>query len=58
MNDALKKRIELTTRLYEALKHLPLERIVYIISSNLSLDELEKLVKFQERDDGVQPIND
>jgi hypothetical protein len=47
---ALDRRASLTERLVKALGHLPVEQRVSIVSSFIPLDELEEVVKFQERE--------
>ena len=44
-----KERDELTRRLMAALQHLSRERQFSILTSFLSLEELRKLIEFQER---------
>lgn len=44
----LAKRASLSRRLAEALRHLPIDRQIDIVSSFIGLDSLEDIVKFQE----------
>lgn len=46
---ALDRRAELTARLVKVLDHLHRNDALVIVSSFIPLDELEEVVKFQER---------
>lgn len=50
MFETAQTRNELVIRLIKALEHIPIERQISIITSFFSIKELEKIVKFQERD--------
>lgn len=47
--DFVKQRAELIKRLMKALEHLSREHQYAVLCSWMSMDELEKLVRFQER---------
>ena len=49
LSEALERRSELTERLSVALAHVDLDTMLSIITSFIPLDEIEKLVRFQER---------
>lgn len=51
LNATIKRRDDLTVRLVAALAHLPVDRQLAIVSSFFSLDELEEIVRFQEKRD-------
>lgn len=48
MFDIIVKREKLIQRLCFALRHLPVEQIVMIATSGISMEELERLVTIQE----------
>lgn len=44
----LVRRTECCRRLVKALAHLPVEQQYFILTSNISIDELEDMVRLQE----------
>lgn len=46
----LERRANLTKRLAKALEHLSQDAAILVVSSFISLDKLEEIVKFQEKD--------
>jgi hypothetical protein len=51
LEDLIAAREALTRRLMEALKHLTLEDQYSVLTSFLSLEDLRRLVEFQEREE-------
>lgn len=50
MIKTLERRRDLTKRLNAALDHLSREAAILVVSSFISLDKLEEIVEFQEKD--------